>query len=217
MLIGLSRLSLRSLVAVATFFSTALVTSVFAWKDLLPGCGLTACYTPSYPSTSVTAVLAVVVLIAKGLNDFMFPKLYQSFPPSIAHKLVALVSGVEFGLGLLISGMASPFKVLGFFALAFDLQRFDPSLALVILFGIGPNLITCSSLDTQKPPTTCSRWSLPEKSLKNVNTRFVLGAAAFGVAWGLSGACPGPAILRSVAQPIWGALWLAGFYIGALF
>lgn len=217
MLIGLSRLSARSLVAVATFFPTALLTSALVWPSMLPSCGSVPCYYPSYPSASATVALVGLVFSTQLLNSIILPQwVYPKLSPSTGKKAVAFISGLQFGAGLLISGMASPLKVLRFFAFAFDWSRFDPSLALVILFGIGPNLVANQSLDTNKPPTFDKQWNLPERGLKNVDKRFLLGCVAFGVSWGISGVCPGPAILRAVLQPVWGALWLLGYCLGAL-
>jgi uncharacterized membrane protein YedE/YeeE len=58
-------------------------------------------------------------------------------------------------------------------------------------------------------------FELPKKTIKDVDGRFVAGAAAFGVGWGLTGTCPGPAVLRALAQPVWGVMWLGGFWLGS--
>lgn len=218
MLIGLSRLSHRSLAAVATFFPTALITSFFAWRAALPACGRQPCYIPSYPTMSTTLGLGGLLIFSQILSSFVFPRYaYSRVSKDQARKAVAALSGLQFGLGLLISGMASPVKVLRFFAFAFDWTRFDPSLIMVILFGILPNLYRFQTRDYNKPPTFADRWNLPERGLENVNGRFILGCMAFGVSWGVSGVCPGPGILRAVGQPVWGALWALGFWLGSLY
>jgi uncharacterized membrane protein YedE/YeeE len=116
--------------------------------------------------------------------------------------------------------MAHPAKVQSFFAIRFksplDISLWDPSLTLVILFAVIPNVIHIKWRGLKKPPRAAKSFSLPTKTMKDVDARFVLGAVAFGVAWGWSGVCPGPAILRSILQPVWGVLWMAGFYVGSL-
>lgn len=115
--------------------------------------------------------------------------------------------------------MADPAKVLRFFSLT-DLSNFDPSLALVMLFGVGPNMLSYLSLkegiEKQKSPTLAPKFRLPTATVGDIDWRFVAGAVAFGAGWGLSGVCPGPGLLRSVMQPAWGLSWMAGFLGGSL-
>lgn len=157
-------------------------------------------------------------------NSFIVPRVLDRSEKS--KSIFSYVAGVEFGLGLLISGMADPAKVLRFFAFLTDPSRFDPSLALIILFGIGPSLMTYLSLkpgqqtsDSKgKPakPTLAEGWKLPTATVADIDWRFVAGAVAFGLAWGLRGTCPGPAVLRSVLQPVWGLAEMSGYMLGSL-
>ncbi|KAJ5142849.1 uncharacterized protein N7515_001636 [Penicillium bovifimosum] len=225
MLCGLSRLSPRSLIATAVFFVTALLTANFVGSGAnIPSCGSTPCYTPIYPSGSEFGFMAGAALLAAITNFIIVPrKARRSEESRVAFSYVA---GLEFGLGLLISGMADSAKVLRFFAFLTDPSRFDPSLALIILFGIGPSLFTFL---TEKPgqghekgkpaakPTLAEEWKLPTATVGDINWRFVAGAASFGLAWGLRGVCPGPAILRAVLQPTWGLATMAGYLFGNLF
>jgi hypothetical protein len=109
--------------------------------------------------------------------------------------------------------MAHPAKVAAFLSFP-NLQHWDPSLALVILFGVLPNLIENQVRGFASPPSFADKFSLPTKTLQDVDGRFVIGAAAFGIGWGLTGTCPGPAVLRAFFQPLWGALWIGGFWLG---
>ncbi|KAL1600052.1 hypothetical protein SLS59_006126 [Nothophoma quercina] len=103
--------------------------------------------------------------------------------------------------------MAHPAKVTSF--LSFPVMHaWDPSLLLVILFGVFPNFLTIQWKGFTQPPAFAKKFELPTKTIKDVDAKFVAGAAAFGVGWGLTGTCPGPAVLRAFAQPVWGALWL---------
>lgn len=225
MLCGLSRLSPRSLIATAIFFTTALLTANFnAGGANIPSCGSTPCYTPVYPTSPELAFMAGAVLLTVITNNIVVPKMFKK---SEEHKsLFSYLAGLEFGLGLLISGMADPAKVLRFFAFLTDPSRWDPSLALIILFGIGPSL---AAYLTHKPgqdaekdkgakqPTLAEQWRLPTATVADIDWRFVAGAVAFGAAWGLRGSCPGPAVLRSVLQPTWGLATMGGFLLGNLF
>ena len=108
----------------------------------------------------------------------------------MVRNLVNVAAELIFGVGLLISGMANPAKVQNFLDLA---GSFDPSLifvmggALVVTFA-GYRLV----LRRQRPFLT-DGFLLP--TLKDVDLRLVVGASLFGIGWGLSGFCPGPAIV----------------------
>ena len=162
-------------------------------------------------------------LLAAITNFIVVPrKVCRSEQSRVVYSYVA---GLQFGLGLLISGMADPAKVLRFFAFLSNLSRFDPSLALIILFGIGPSLFTFlmekpgQVVEKGKPiakPTLAEKWRLPTATVGDIDWRFIVGAATFGLAWGLKGVCPGPAILRSVLQPTWGLITMGGYMLGNL-
>ena len=104
-------------------------------------------------------------------------------------KLASGIAGIIFGLGLTVSGMINPEKVLGFLNI---FGAWDPSLILVM--G-GALLVTTPmfflSKNKQKP-MLCETFSLP--TLTKVDSKLILGASIFGIGWGLIGLCPGPAI-----------------------
>jgi uncharacterized membrane protein YedE/YeeE len=132
---------------------------------------------------------------------------------SAARVTTQALSGLLFALGLHISQMAHPDKVAAFLSFP-NLQHWDPSLALVIVFGVLPNLIENQVKGLHGSPSFADKFSLPTKTLQDVDKRFVMGAVAFGIGWGLTGTCPGPAVLRAFSQPVWGALWIGGFWLG---
>jgi uncharacterized membrane protein YedE/YeeE len=103
--------------------------------------------------------------------------------------VVNMVTGLIFGLGLLISGMANPAKVQNFLDLA---GTFDPSLICVMLGAVVVTFLGYRLAFRRPKPVLAGRFSLP--TAKGVDGRVVLGAALFGIGWGLSGFCPGPAI-----------------------
>jgi hypothetical protein len=102
---------------------------------------------------------------------------------------VNLLAGLIFGLGLLISGMANPAKVQNFLDLA---GTFDPSLIFVMAGAVAVTLIGYRLVLRRKQPVLAERFYLPAASI--IDGRLILGAALFGVGWGLSGFCPGPAV-----------------------
>ncbi|KAH7116838.1 YeeE/YedE family integral membrane protein [Dendryphion nanum] len=222
MLCGLSRLSGRSTTAVAIFFPTAILTHHLVHPTLITdACSSEIpCYLPVYPtyttSTKLAAFAIAIILIARMTPRYVEKVLIaqgKHDAQSSARQLVQFFAGLEFGLGLHISQMASPSKVLSFLSFP-RLQAWDPSLALVILFGVLPNLIEIQARGFEITPLFSDKFELPKKTIRDVDWKFVVGAAAFGMGWGLTGTCPGPAFLRAVVQPTWGLLWMGGLVVG---
>ncbi|EDU48650.1 transporter component [Pyrenophora tritici-repentis] len=229
MLCGLSRLSGRSVVAVASFFPTAIITHHLAHPDLFTSAclGNVPCYTPVYPTpeaivslcllaaSSIFAAQTVPNIIAQ-MTDSNMTK-YMKEPPdepyAAARITTQFFSGFLFALGLHISQMSHPAKVASFLSFPV-LERWDPSLALVIVFGVLPNLIENRIKGFDHPPLFADKFALPTKTIRDIDVRFLMGAMAFGVGWGLTGTCPGPAVLRAFAQPMWGLSWIGGFWLG---
>lgn len=128
------------------------------------------------------------------------------------HILMALITGLLFGLGLIVSGMTNPAKVTGFLDLA---GPWDPSLAFVMGGAIGVGLVAFRLAGSRSTSLLGEPMRLPAAS--HIDRRLVLGSLAFGVGWGLAGYCPGPA-LASLASGdskplIFTAAMLAGMAI----
>ena len=103
--------------------------------------------------------------------------------------LVNLFAGALFGLGLAVSGMVDPQKVIGFLDVA---GAWDPTLAFV-MGGALLVVVPAFRLILKRPrPVLADEFELPTK--KDVDARLLGGSALFGVGWGLSGFCPGPAV-----------------------
>lgn len=104
--------------------------------------------------------------------------------------ITALLAGLLFGLGLMISGMANPAKVQGFLDLA---GRWDPSLAFVMIGAIAVGSLAFFIAKRRKRSFLGLSMQLPASTV--VTLRLVLGSASFGIGWGLAGFCPGPALV----------------------
>ena len=126
--------------------------------------------------------------------------------------LMALITGLVFGIGLIAAGMTNPAKVLGFLDLA---GRWDPSLALVMAGAILVALPAFRIAARRRQSLLGEPMHLPTAT--RIDRRLVLGSLAFGAGWGLAGFCPGPALASlatGAVQPlIFCAAMLAGMGI----
>ncbi len=108
----------------------------------------------------------------------------------LLRNLSALGAGLLFGLGLIVSGMADPAKVLGFLDLA---GQWDPSLALVMGGAIAIGLPAFTLARKRQRTLLGEPMQLP--TARTIDRRLVLGSLLFGVGWGIAGICPGPALV----------------------
>lgn len=104
--------------------------------------------------------------------------------------VTSLLAGLIFGLGLILSGMADPAKVLGFLDLA---GAWDPSLALVMAGAIAVGLVAFTLAKGRARSLLGLDMQLPENT--TLDRRLVLGSLLFGIGWGVAGFCPGPALV----------------------
>jgi hypothetical protein len=130
-------------------------------------------------------------------------------------RLIALLSGVIFGLGLIISEMVNPAKVIAFLDLA---GAWNPSLGLVMAGAIAVAL-PAFYVAKRKQNSVCGmEMHLPNN--KTIDTRLIVGSLTFGVGWGVAGFCPAPALV-SAATGQWQAIvfslaMIVGFYVFAI-
>jgi uncharacterized membrane protein YedE/YeeE len=106
---------------------------------------------------------------------------------------MALLAGLIFGIGLIVSGMANPAKVIGFLDLS---GSWDPSLAFVMGGAICVGLVAFSVAAKRSKTLLGEPLRLPQA--KHIDRRLVFGGLTFGVGWGLAGYCPGPALATLV-------------------
>ncbi len=104
-------------------------------------------------------------------------------------KVAAAVVGFIFAIGLGLSGMTQPEKVIGFLNL---FGNWDPSLAFVMIGAIAVHASTYRLIRKKKTPWFSDRWHVPHR--KDVTPALLIGSTIFGMGWGLGGYCPGPAL-----------------------
>ena len=104
--------------------------------------------------------------------------------------VTSLLAGLVFGLGLIVSGMANPAKVLGFLDLA---GRWDPSLAFVMAGAIGVGVVAFAVARTRTRSFLGAEMKL--STARHIDRRLIVGGLLFGIGWGVAGFCPGPALV----------------------
>ena len=127
------------------------------------------------------------------------------------HIFFAMLSGILFGLGLAVSGMVNPAKILAFLDVAGD---WDPTLAFVMLGALAVTTPAFRIVLKRPGPWFAARFELPTKT--DLEPRLVIGAALFGIGWGLAGLCPGPAITDLVTGRGSVVLFVAAMLAGAV-
>ena len=104
-------------------------------------------------------------------------------------NLAALISGIIFGLGLCVSEMVNPTRVIGFLDL---LGSWDATLLFVMLAAVAVTGIGFPLVLKRANPLLAEKFFVPERS--DIDSRLIAGSVIFGIGWGLAGLCPGPAI-----------------------
>jgi len=132
------------------------------------------------------------------------------------NKLVSLISGIIFGVGLVISEMINPEKVLGFLDL---FGNWDPSLAFVMIGALIVSSPLFHIIKKKEKPIFAENFNYSNN--KSINNKLILGSAIFGAGWGLIGLCPGPAIssiaLLNINSIAFVAAMFVGFYLAKFF
>ena len=121
----------------------------------------------------------------------------------------SLLSGLIFGIGLILAGMANPAKVLAFLDLA---GLWDPSLGLVMAGAIGVGLIAFAIAKRRNHSYLGFSIQLPTNRI--IDKRLVLGSLAFGIGWGLVGICPAPAFVLLGVGSSKGIIFVIAMVIG---
>ena len=123
--------------------------------------------------------------------------------------IAATVSGIVFGAGLAISGMADPQNVLAFLTIS---SAWNPALIFVMGSALLVTAVGYRMARLRVTPLWADEFSIPTNMA--INTRLILGAALFGVGWGLSGYCPGPALVGGFLIDFRALIFLGAFLIG---
>ena len=123
----------------------------------------------------------------------------------------AFAAGLLFGIGLIVSGMTDPAKVLGFLDVA---GRWDPSLAFVMAGAVLVGFFAFAAARRRARTFLGAAMQLPSR--RDIDARLVAGSLVFGVGWGIAGFCPGPALVNFGAGEEKAAVFVAAMLLGML-
>jgi len=124
-------------------------------------------------------------------------------------NLVALLSGIIFGLGLAISQMMDPNKVLNFLDIA---GNWDPSLAFVMMGALGVGILSFRFILKRPAPVFDDTFHISKKIM--IDKPLVIGSALFGIGWGMTGYCPGPAFASLGLFSLEALIMVISIYVG---
>ncbi len=124
---------------------------------------------------------------------------------------VALLSGLVFAIGLGLSGMTQPSKVLDFLDVT---GSWDPSLAFVMMGAIGVNVVLFRLVLRRSGPILGGVFQIPKRT--DVDRRLLVGAAVFGIGWGLAGYCPGPGLVSLASGGAGAIVFVAAMIAGQI-
>jgi uncharacterized membrane protein YedE/YeeE len=125
------------------------------------------------------------------------------------HRISEFLVGLLFGLGLILSGMTDPGKVLGFLDIA---GMWDPSLALVMAGAIAVGFFAFTIAKKRTVNFLGGALHLPKSN--QIDKPLVIGATLFGAGWGLAGFCPGPGLVSLASGQIKGAMFVVFMLLG---
>ena len=182
---GMPRFSKRSWLAVPTFMTTAVLTA-----NLLARSGLTD-YTPGDIPISLE-VRKLLNYILLGVIIFLIFTLYikSAEGPQQKQYIISLITGLVFGLGLVISQMSEREVIRAF--LVFD-SRWNYALLIVFCGAVAFNLIFFNLILQQDKPVLNEKFEIPTNN--TIDWKLIVGSALFGVGWGTCGVCPGPLLV----------------------
>lgn len=125
--------------------------------------------------------------------------------------VIAFVSGVLFSVGLGISGMVQPARVIGFLDVT---GAWDPTLVFVMASSVGVYFLVHQAIRKWRRPLLTGTFEIPRRN--DIDLRLLGGAALFGAGWGLSGYCPGPALTSLVSGAPFALVFVASMIAGML-
>ncbi|KIL69912.1 hypothetical protein M378DRAFT_68569 [Amanita muscaria Koide BX008] len=232
MVCGVSRLSLRSIVATGTFFITGVITAALVHNDLPASHSADWSLGPYGKTFLVLQTIPLAILLSlyyyassdvdckpEVQQSEETPLLQSASPQILFRRLTFLAASVEFALALRLSGLTDPVRVVSFLLLPFH-RAFDVSLAFLALGVLPLSILLYKYTRGSEKPRLGGEWAIPKGG--EIDANLLVGAAIFGVGWGLAGICPGPGLVNLGRALVTGTglmhhlTWAAGVVIGGL-
>jgi uncharacterized membrane protein YedE/YeeE len=151
---------------------------------------------------SLRSIIATVSFMVVGIITVLINNLNMN-------RIASLVSGIVFGLGLTISEMINPAKVLGFLDL---FGNWDPSLMFVMIGALVVSSPMFHLIKKKEKPIFAEKFNYSNN--KVIDNKLVIGSALFGAGWGLGGLCPGPAISSIALLNIYSVTFVISMFVG---
>jgi uncharacterized membrane protein YedE/YeeE len=129
--------------------------------------------------------------------------------PLLAMPVISFATGLLLSFGLVISGMTTPSKVIGFLDVA---SGWDPSLGLVMVGAILVHALAFRLITRRTSPIFDAKFAIPTR--KDIDAPLLVGAAIFGVGWAIGGVCPGPGIVSAASGSGEGLVFLVSMFAG---
>lgn len=126
------------------------------------------------------------------------------------YAIITFICGLLFGLGLAFSEMTNPAVVLGFLDV---FGNWNPSLIIVMASAIAVGMIGYLIKGKRLAPFIASKWQVP--TLRQIDSKLIIGSALFGIGWGISGYCPGPGLTALVNNPSEGIYFVIALIVGS--
>ncbi|OQW55026.1 MAG: hypothetical protein A4S09_16985 [Proteobacteria bacterium SG_bin7] len=131
--------------------------------------------------------------------------------PALAKQnAVSFAVGFVFSIGLAVSGMTQPKKIISFL----NLSDWDHSLLLVMIGAVGIHIIAYPLVKKRASPILDTKWYIPKR--EDVTARLILGSALFGIGWGLGGFCPGPGVTSLASGDLRAVLFVGAMLLGMI-
>ena len=205
---GLPRLSIRSFIAVPTFMASGIATASILnlIGPIPPQISIPNSVLDPY---SYFPIILLHLSQAAALFSIFYTIITEKTLISKLTPLIYLLTGLTFGLGLLISGMCSRTKILNFLTIS---SNWDPSLIFVMCSAVTLNFITFQLVMRQNKAIFSESIDLPDKYL---DKGIVFGPIIFGIGWGITGFCPGPA-LANITVLSFGVIMVVLIFSGQL-
>lgn len=126
-------------------------------------------------------------------------------------QIIALISGLLFGLGLAIAQMTNPTKILNFLDIT---GQWDASLLVVFAAAVGITATGFHYILKKQNPVFASQFNLPAK--EKIDVRLIMGAVIFGIGWGIGGYCPGPSLSALAIGWVEPPIFVVAMIVGSL-